>query len=1111
MKRIVLSICALAMAACSQMLEVDEVNISSGKEITFTATVESRCCETKTERQEDGAVWWKPGDAVSLFFVKGEKGGSMFIAQNKTVSELAEFKGTIDSFAGSPESSGGEFWFWSVYPYSEDNSCDGESVTIKLPAVQKAVAGTFADNTFPTLARAKGLELPFYNVCGGAKLILSRDDIVSVSIKGNNGEMLSGTARVVFPEGSYPSIERLTGGATEITLKATEGTTFESGKDYYLVIPPVQFSSGFTLTFRTSGDKEGTYVFPNTYTVKRSTFVRLPNLDARVETWETVEDPVTPVPVTPDPINGEESGLYFGLSTFDRLYQYYPVRFMSEETLEAYNSIVNDMQLTELNGTLLYYSCDEDITAMQSLSLPSDLTNVSLITFTDGLDQGSINKHLDLYTTRDAYLDAVHNRLATETVSGFPIKSYAIGLMGPDAQSNITEFRKNLNKIASTPVSSSDKYVYEIDNNQFSALSAVFSSIAKELSERIKVQSIHVHFSLPDDGERIRLTLDALNPKTQTADASSLYIEGVFDLSNWSLRDITYRGFSVGAGDNVHISDYDGFEVFFDFDGLQTATGAEINEDNILQWSYTSSNSWQWNSEFTPKQGASVKVKLSSALVVLNLDLSKSLEGKLTDLKKYVKEFITTLYSSSVDPNVVKSIKLDNDDITISVGHKKTLVATVSPSTASSSTLKWTSSLPSVATVDSKGVVTGMSEGVTYITASTEDGKQTATCKVSVEYIEPGALILDETSISLYKGATYKLTATFLPEKASISPVSWSSSEPMVATISDEGLLSAVGVGVATIEASLSNGIKSSCIVMVLDSPFSSVPIDLSLSISLPSGARFFVTAEQYKTADLSAFIIEGLYVKSAQGDFIISLGNATTNTVSYSAASAFFDLPNKEQGITISSRYTDINAALMSFGGVSLSGTYWTSAIQTSSYYYVINGSGGSLGNLHYSDYARVREVVSVANLSGSPWQCMLPERGLSLAISDGVNRQFVNSLQEIPSGYYVEGLAIENKGCHFILAMKDSSSDTMTYSAASANYPGKLPNELQALLISARFSEINTSLTSFGGARLSGTYWTSAIQTSSYYYVINGSGGSLGNVHYSNYARVREVIDTF
>ena len=79
----------------------------------------------------------------------------------------------------------------------------------------------------------------------------------------------------------------------------------------------------------------------------------------------------------------------------------------------------------------------------------------------------------------------------------------------------------------------------------------------------------------------------------------------------------------------------------------------------------------------------------------------------------------------------VNRVSLNKTSTTLTVGGTETLTATVAPDNATDKTVTWTSSNPSVATVEN-GVVTAVAPGTAVITVTTQDGNKTATCTVTV-------------------------------------------------------------------------------------------------------------------------------------------------------------------------------------------------------------------------------------------------------------------------------------------------------------------------------------------------------------------------------------------
>ena len=119
----------------------------------------------------------------------------------------------------------------------------------------------------------------------------------------------------------------------------------------------------------------------------------------------------------------------------------------------------------------------------------------------------------------------------------------------------------------------------------------------------------------------------------------------------------------------------------------------------------------------------------------------------------------------------VTGVKLDQTELSLYTGESKTLIATVQPSDATNKNVTWSSDKPEVATVEN-GKVTAKAAGTATITVTTEDGKKTATCTVTVTrpYIPPanpnykitvaatqgGAVTADPTAAKA--GATVTLT-----------------------------------------------------------------------------------------------------------------------------------------------------------------------------------------------------------------------------------------------------------------------------------------------------------------------------------------------------------------
>lgn len=156
---------------------------------------------------------------------------------------------------------------------------------------------------------------------------------------------------------------------------------------------------------------------------------------------------------------------------------------------------------------------------------------------------------------------------------------------------------------------------------------------------------------------------------------------------------------------------------------------------------------------------------------------------------------------------------LNQEEVELRVGESIILTATVLPEEAEDKTLTWISNDESIVTVDKDGKLTGISLGEATITAICGDA--TATCKVTVVPTPVESIELSNSSLNLTEGDTATLTAIVGPEDATDKTVTWTSSDESVATVSSEGVVTAVKAGSATITATTSNGLTASCIVTV--------------------------------------------------------------------------------------------------------------------------------------------------------------------------------------------------------------------------------------------------------------------------------------------------------
>ena len=146
----------------------------------------------------------------------------------------------------------------------------------------------------------------------------------------------------------------------------------------------------------------------------------------------------------------------------------------------------------------------------------------------------------------------------------------------------------------------------------------------------------------------------------------------------------------------------------------------------------------------------------------------------------------------------------DNLDVKLNDGNETTVEATVSPADATDVKASYASTDEAVATVDKDGRVQVLQPGeCDIVTTLTQEGKKVVEKKTHIKaFYEVEGITLDKTEGILTAGNTVTLNATVLPEEiADETIVTWTSSDEKVATVDENGKVTAIAAGEATITA----------------------------------------------------------------------------------------------------------------------------------------------------------------------------------------------------------------------------------------------------------------------------------------------------------------------
>ena len=276
-----LTLLFLQFISCTDNIVVP--TIGDGIDVTeVIAYADGDNLSTKTGLVDDASgkknVVWKAGNAISLFFNSGENGGDKFTTA--TSGSVAKFTGTISAVSGDLSDTGGKAYFWGLYPYNANASCDGSAITTTLPASQKAYQGDLADDLLVTVGRSENLAIYFKNTCAVIAFTLSQDNISKVTFRGRNNEKVAGEFKSSFGSGNKLTITPTDNAVEAISVTPAESATFIKGKTYYFAILPQNFASGYTLTFTKNDETVASYERTTSFNFAISTFYTMTNKDS---------------------------------------------------------------------------------------------------------------------------------------------------------------------------------------------------------------------------------------------------------------------------------------------------------------------------------------------------------------------------------------------------------------------------------------------------------------------------------------------------------------------------------------------------------------------------------------------------------------------------------------------------------------------------------------------------------------------------------------------------------------------------------------------------------------------------------------------------------------
>ena len=243
----------------------------------------------------------------------------------------------------------------------------------------------------------------------------------------------------------------------------------------------------------------------------------------------------------------------------------------------------------------------------------------------------------------------------------------------------------------------------------------------------------------------------------------------------------------------------------------------DINGENTHQYATTiypstanASIGLRWEIESSSSPNV---ISISSNGVVTGLSNGTATVRVTTENNKTATGFVTVQTSPI-------GIQLNKNNVTLDLtANPKSiqLTSTILPSTANvQNVVKWSSSNSSIASVGNDGTVIGVSNGTAVITATTQNVKTTK-CNVKVQ-TSPVSLSLNKakTTLNMTGTKTTKLYPVYDPKTSNVNTkLTWKSSDTSVATVDQDGNVTAKKNGTTVITATTQNNKSATCIVTV--------------------------------------------------------------------------------------------------------------------------------------------------------------------------------------------------------------------------------------------------------------------------------------------------------
>ena len=778
-------VAVVGLAGCQQEL-VDPDAVESDALKVF-ATIED-ADDTKTSLN-DREVYWTSGDRIAVFMNKTlrkrfEVSSESVGTKEGTFLYDSDYIVTGKSVAISNNV--------AYYPFCEVTcAVSGSTYTLSnvtIPTTQDYAPASFGQGAFPMVAVTADTDdsdFAFKNLCGVLAFQLKGSGTVrSITVEGNSDEILSGKATVTASFGKNPEISLLTDGSKTVILDCGEtGVVLQNDTptSFYIVLPPVSFDNGFTITVTDASGAAKEYSTTKKNVIHRSGILRMPEKEYIGER----------VPQEGDYI--DENGINHGQGVKIGETVWAPVNCGYHATDYAYGKLYQwgrkygqgySGELYDSNGN--YIGKYSDSVVPEIVSGP--------VSSTTGQSKDNENKFYYNSSSPNDWCSPQNDKMWNSGTEDNPVKAEYDPCPDGWRVPTCAELNELNNNYSSWTTNEKDQpgYWFSGSNSYTETVPQVF---------------------FPAAGRRARGDGSALDRGYAGCYWSSRPISPYAYHFSFSSRYVTidYTGYRADGRFVRCVQEYTKLIPVESIILNKTDMTLSVGDSESLSVTIIPSNAnhrsahwWSDNPEIASvdQNGKVTAVSAGTTTIYARAGMQVATCKVTVNAKKYP----------------VTGVTLDKTSCEMTEGDEFTLTATINPSNATNKNVSWKSRNTSVARV-SNGKVTALRAGSATITVTTEDGGKTATCEVTVNpkvYPVTG-VTLDKTSYEMTKGDDFTLTATITPDNATNKNVSWKSSNTSVATVSN-GKVTAIKAGSATIIVTTEDGGKTAtCVVTVIE------------------------------------------------------------------------------------------------------------------------------------------------------------------------------------------------------------------------------------------------------------------------------------------------------